>query len=41
MQEEADKSALAKKVASAYDKFVSSTAEWSKVEGAYYSTLSH
>ena len=41
MQEEADKSALAKKVASAHDKFFTSTAEWSKVEGAYYSTLSH
>ena len=41
MQEEADKSALAKKVAAAHDKFLTATAEWSKVEGAYYSTLSH
>jgi TRAP-type mannitol/chloroaromatic compound transport system substrate-binding protein len=41
MQEEADKSPLAKKVAAAHDKFLASTAEWSKVEGAYYSTLSH
>ena len=40
MQEEADKSPMAKKVAAAYTKFVSSTADWAKVEGAYYSTLS-
>jgi TRAP-type mannitol/chloroaromatic compound transport system substrate-binding protein len=40
MQEEADKSPLAKKVAAAYTKFLSATAEWAKVEGAYYSTLS-
>ena len=40
MQEEADKSPLAKKVAAAYSKFVASTSEWAKVEGAYYSTLS-
>ena len=40
MQEEAEKSAMAKKVAAAYAKFLNATAEWSKVEGAYYSTLS-
>ena len=40
MQEEADKSPLAKKVAAGYAKFFSATAEWAKVEGAYYSTLS-
>ena len=40
MQEEADKSPLAKKVAAAYAKFLSATSEWAKVEGAYYSTLS-
>jgi len=40
MQEEADKSPMGKKVAAAYTKFVSSTADWAKVEGAYYSTLS-
>ncbi len=40
MQEEAEKGALAKKVAAAYAKFVGTTAEWAKVEGAYYSTLS-
>ena len=40
MQEEADKSGLAKKVAAAYTKFFDATAEWAKVEGAYYSTLS-
>ena len=41
MQEETDKSPLAKKVAAAYSKFVSTTADWAKVEGAYYSTLSN
>ena len=40
MQEEAEKSAMAKKVATAYAKFLNATSEWSKVEGAYYSTLS-
>lgn len=40
MQEEADKSPMAKKVAAAYSKFVTTTADWAKVEGAYYSTLS-
>ena len=40
MQEEADKSPLAKKVAAAYAKFYASTADWAKVEGGYYSTLS-
>jgi TRAP-type mannitol/chloroaromatic compound transport system substrate-binding protein len=39
MQEEADKSPMAKKVATAYAKFVASTADWAKVEGAYYSVL--
>ena len=40
MQEESDKSPLAKKVAAAHAKFLASTAEWAKVEGSYYSTLS-
>ena len=40
MQEEADKSPMAKKVAAAYAKFVTTTSDWAKVEGAYYSTLS-
>jgi TRAP-type mannitol/chloroaromatic compound transport system substrate-binding protein len=40
MHEEADKSPLAKKVAAGYDKFLGATADWAKVEGAYYSTLS-
>jgi TRAP-type mannitol/chloroaromatic compound transport system substrate-binding protein len=40
MQEEADKSPTAKKVAGAYAKFVATTADWARVEGAYYSTLS-
>jgi TRAP-type mannitol/chloroaromatic compound transport system substrate-binding protein len=40
MQEEADKSPMAKKVAAAYAKFVDTTSGWAKVEGAYYSVLS-
>ena len=40
MQEEADKSPLAKKVAAAYAKFYAATSDWAKVEGAYYATLS-
>ena len=40
MQEEADKSPMAKKVAAAYTNFMAATAAWAKVEGAYYSTLS-
>lgn len=39
MQEEADKSPIAKKVAVAYAKFVAATSGWAKVEGAYYSVL--
>ncbi|HVQ76909.1 MAG TPA: ABC transporter substrate-binding protein [Candidatus Binatia bacterium] len=39
MQEEADKSPMAKKVAAGYAKFVAVTSPWAKVEGAYYSVL--
>ena len=40
MQEEADKSPLAKKVATSYAKFMAQTADWAKVEGGFYSILS-
>jgi len=39
VQEEAEKSPMAKKVAASYAKFLATTADWAKVEGAYYSTL--
>jgi len=39
MQEEADKSPMAKKVAAAYAKFLSTTSDWGKVEGVYHSIL--
>jgi TRAP-type mannitol/chloroaromatic compound transport system substrate-binding protein len=40
MQEEADKSPMAKKVSASFAKFMTQTAEWAKVEGGYYSVLS-
>jgi TRAP-type mannitol/chloroaromatic compound transport system substrate-binding protein len=40
MQEEADKSPMAKKVAASYAKFLAQTGEWAKVEGGYYAVLS-
>jgi TRAP-type mannitol/chloroaromatic compound transport system substrate-binding protein len=39
MQEESDKSPMAKKVAASYAKFVAATADWAKVEGGYYAIL--
>jgi TRAP-type mannitol/chloroaromatic compound transport system substrate-binding protein len=39
MQEEADRSPMAKKVAASYAKFVETTAAWARVEGGYYSIL--
>ena len=37
--QEVEKSPMAKKVAASYAKFLATTADWAKVEGAYYSTL--